>query len=258
MEAIYSLKYTGSRLGNMTGIQFSGAVEGLMAKFTAIAGWRIPDMPGIDKYQKVFEDQLNKYVWETCGDLTIAELEYAIRRYGVNLSDWGRPMHLGLIDPCVSQYKAQRQELSNIEECSLIEQKQPEIESLPVQSEDWSELWRNVLYAAKNGQIKVCWIPTDLYEWIIRENIIPEPTAEEKWDIMRQCAGIYLGEIEEALLSGNGTEPTYEIKRRINLLKNTTSPIWKKDTDIMSTLKVMAKREAVRQAAIIHCSNEEI
>ncbi len=255
MEAIYSLKYTGSRLGSMSAIRYSGAVDGLMAKFTAIAGWRIPDMPGADKYEKVFEDQLKKYVWETCGDLTLAELEYAVRRYGVNLSDWGKPMHLGLIDPCVSQYKLQREELSKVEERAVIDQKQAKMEELLAGAVDWTTEWKNILYAAKIGQISNCWITTDLYDWLIREKIMDEPAKEDKWEVIRMVAKQYLADIKDALLSGGSIEPPYEIKRRIALLENQQAPIWKKDTAIMSTLQVMAKREMVRQLAISESLN---
>jgi hypothetical protein len=261
MEAIYSLKYTGSRLGSMSAIHYSGAVDGLMAKFTAIAGWRIPDMPGADKYEKVFEDQLKKYVWETCGDLTLAELEYAVRRYGVNMSDWGKPMHLGLIDPCISQYKIQREELSKVEEQAVIDQKQPKTETLAPVMVDWSEEWDKVVYAAKIGQIRNCWITVDLYDWLVKTGKMPvnDPVqdAADKWEVVKQCAKQYLEDIKDALISGSGIEPPYEIKRRITLLENKERPIWKKDTAIMSTLTVMAKKEMVRQLAIIECINQE-
>lgn len=256
MKAIYSMKYMGKRLGSMSSIEYAGALKGLMAKFSAIAGWRVPDTEGGETYGDVFNDQLKKYVWETCADLTLAELEYSVRRYGVDMSDWGKPMHLGLIDPCVSQYKSQRAELSKAEEMAAIDQKQPKIEQLDVVVVDWVPEWNKVLYGAKIGQIKNVWIPVDLYDWLIKTGKLEEPSKEDKWETVKQCAAQYLVDIKDALLSGAGTEPPYEIKRRITLLENTDNPIWKKDTVIMSTLAVMAKKEMVRQLAISEALNE--
>jgi hypothetical protein len=261
MAEIYSQKYMGKRLGSMSGIEFSGSMKGLMAKFTAIAGWRVPDTDGGEAYEAVFNDQLRKYVLETCGDLTLGELEYAVRRYGVDMSDWGKPMHLGLIDPCVSQYKIQREELSKVEEQAVIDQKMPKKEELPAGPVDWSEEWDKVMYAAKIGQIRNCWITVDLYDWLIKTGRMPinDPAqdAADKWEVVKQCAKQYLEDIKDALISGSGIEPPYEIKRRITLLENKERPIWKKDTAIMSTLTIMAKKEMVRQLAIIECINQE-
>ncbi len=250
----------------MDGIQFNAAMNGLMGKLTTIAGWRIPDGHGAENYEKVFTDQLNKFIFEQFGNITLSELEYAVRKYGVNLSDWGRPMHLGLLSHCLTEYLAYRATVSELEERSSIDQKQAKIESLGPVSVDWSNDWGKIVYAAKIGQIKNIWIPIDLYDYLIRIGLItvpdkndPEAVAADKadkWEILKGCAAQYLVDIKDALLSGLGIEPPFEIKRRIALLENTESPIWKKDTVIMSTLTIMAKKEIIRQLALSEASNE--
>jgi hypothetical protein len=176
-------------------------------------------------------------------------------------------MNLSFIDQCVIPYKIQRAELSKMEERLSIDQKHAKTETLPVGEVDWSQEWNNVLYAAKIGQISNCWITVDLHNWLVRVGKIsiadpndPEAVKQEKadkWDIIRFCAKNYLSEIKDALISGTGTEQPHELRRRIALLENQHAPIWKKDTAIMSTLQVLAKREMVRQLAIIECVNQE-
>lgn len=250
------MKYMGRRFSDMDGIQFNAATTGLMAKITAVTGWRIPDGEGTKEYITTFNDQLKKYVHETCADMTLAEFEYCLRKYGVDTSDWGKPMHLGLLASCVSSYKLQRAVVSELEERVSIDQKHPKKEGLVSGAVDWSEEWRKVVYGAKIGQIKNVWITTDLYDWLIREKKMEEPTPADKWATLKEVAAQYLADIKDALLSGTGTEPTFEIKRRITLLENTDAPIWKKDTVIMSTLAIMAKKELVRQTAIFEALNE--
>lgn len=251
-------------------MQLSAATTGLMGKMTAVTGWRIPEGDGTEDYQKVFNDQLTKFIYEQFGDFTLPELEYAVRKYGVDMSDWGKPMHLGLLSACLTSYRAYRETISEIEQYNgkypLISQKHTKTDELPPGPLDWSQEWSRVVYAAKIGQIRNTWITTDLYDWLIREGKISVPDKNDKpayeehkadmWGVIKQCAAVYLEEIKDALISGAGIEPPYEIKRRIALLENKQAPIWKKDTVIMSTLTVMAKKELVRQIAISESLNE--
>lgn len=255
----------------MDGVQLSAATTGLMAKLTVISGWRIPDSAGVENYQKIFNDQLTKFVYETAGSMNLPELEYAVRRYGVDTSDWGKPMHLGLLSSCITSYLAEREIVSEIEERqsktptkSIKEAKETVLIPGPV---DWTSEWDKVLYAAKIGQISNCWITTDLYDWLVRcgKIVTPDPTdldaverdRSDKWEIIKQCAAGYLQEIKDRLLAGTTVDPIYETKRRISVFENPHRPIWKRDTAIMSTLKVLAKIETVRQFAIFESLNQE-
>lgn len=273
--AVLKMKYTGRRFCDMDGIQFKAATKGLMSKITSITGWRIPEIAGgqeeTKNYETVFTDQLNKFIYEQCGVVTLSELEYAIRKYGVNMSDWGRPMHLGLLSACLTEYLSYRATVSELEEQHAkmpLKQTETGQNSIEMSKEvDWSSEWNKVIYGAKIGQIKNVWITADLYYWLIRIGKIevPDPNDAEavardkadKWETIKQCAAEYLTDMKDALLSGSGTEAPYETKRRIALLENIEAPIWKKDTVIMSALSVMAKKEIVRQLAISEALNDE-
>lgn len=237
----------------MNGIDLSRNATGLLTRINQITGWRLPEN---EQLIKVLEAEFTEYLSTNVADMNSKEIISAIRTHGLGIIEWGKSMNLFFIDECVILYKSQRAELSKIEEWSSIEQKRAKIESEYHESVDWTNEWNNILYAAKIGQISNCWITTDLYEWLIREKVMDEPTKEDKWEVIRMCAKNYIAEINDALLNGGSTEPPYEIKRRIALLSNLEAPIWKKDTAIMSTLQTMAKKEMVRQLAIIHAANE--
>lgn len=238
----------------MRAIDLSRNAAGLLVRINAVTGWRLPDDIQL---AQVLTSEFTEYLHTNAGDMNSKEVISAVRNNGLTIIEWGKSMNLSFIDQCILPYKSQRAELSKVEEQAAIDQKQAKTDTLPVGAVDWSNEWNNVLYAAKIGQMSNCWIVTDLYEWLIRTGKMEDPTKEDKWDVVRQVAKTYLKEIQDALLSGAGTEPPYELKRRIALLTNEQAPIWKKDTAIMSTLNVLAKREMVRQLAIITIVNEE-
>lgn len=238
----------------MSAIDRSRNAAGLLIRINQITGWKLPED---EQLTQVLNTEFSEYLRTNLSDMNSNEVISAIRINGLGIIEWGKSMNLVFIDQCIVPYKVQRSEVSKMEEQAAIEQKSLKQGSLPSGSVDWSNEWNNVLYAAKIGQISNCWITTDLYDWLIREKIMDEPTKEDKWEVVRQVSKQYLADMKDALLNEGGVEAPYEIKRRITLLENKDAPIWKKDTVIMSTLQVMAKREMVRQAAIIHCVNEE-
>lgn len=237
----------------MDGITLSRNATGLLTRINQITGWRLPEN---EQLIKVLESEFAEYLITNLADMNSKELISAIRINGLSIIEWGKSMNLSFIDQCIIPYKSQRAEVSKMEEHATIDQKQSKMDTLTDGPVDWTQEWNNVVYGAKIGQIKNVWITTDLYDWLIRTGRMQEPDKSDKWETVRQCAKIYLADIEDALISGAGTEPPYEIKRRISLLKNEHAPIWKKDTAIMSALTVMAKKEMVRQLALSESLNE--
>ncbi|MDW0314052.1 MAG: hypothetical protein QN716_01635 [Nitrososphaeraceae archaeon] len=247
----------GRRFSDMDGIQKKAATSGLIAKFTAIAGWRIPD--GDDKYQTIFNDQLTKWVHENCGSMTLAELEYAVRKYGVNTSDWGRPMHLGLLSGCIESYMEFRQ-LVTIEEeqrskSLYLGQKDAKKQELPAGPIDWSETWDGVVESAKTHAIYKVFIPTVLYDWLIRTGKI-DPSVDERKEAFRLAAQQHLSEMQDALLNGApGRMHGPEVKRRLDVLNRGKQAEIMQDAQLKESITTLAKQQMIRDYAISLINN---
>ena len=91
-------------------------IRKLLLKISVITGWQLPQKEIFD----ILIDQLDKFFFESFPYFNVAEIEYAFRRYGTQIKDFGREINLSLFNEVLATYKADRRQV-------LIEaQNQPE------------------------------------------------------------------------------------------------------------------------------------
>lgn len=86
--------------------------KALLLKIHVITGWVIPTTDLLN----ILIDQFQKKLVEDYGNLNTEEIEYAFRRSGTIIKDWGKEMNLNLIDQVLIPYLGQRIEASAVEE----------------------------------------------------------------------------------------------------------------------------------------------
>lgn len=234
----------------MTSFELSSHTKGLGMKVMVITGWQLP---ASNEYITIFENQLKEKLIDTYRDMNVDELEYALREYGTQIKDWGKAMNLALIDEAIQAYLSQRRQMSEYEERIRIERETAKIDTSTPESTEWSEQWEKVKESARNGQINspFVFIPTDLFDWLERTGRI-SLTPAEKWELMSDCAGDHIGDMEVALLNGGIRTP--QVTEKMEMLKNGE---WRKDPDLKASLITLAKQKAVRELAIAEILNDD-
>ena len=84
----------------------------LLLKVHVITGWVIPDT----RLMNILVDQFEKKLMEDYSSLNTEEIEYAFRKGGTIVKDWGKGMNLSLIDEVLSPYLNNRLRVSADEE----------------------------------------------------------------------------------------------------------------------------------------------
>ena len=79
--------------------------QALLLKIHVITGWRIPEN---ETLLTVLQDQFYKKLIEDYANVNVQEIEYAFRRFGTAIKDWGKDVNLNLIDTVMVQYLAER------------------------------------------------------------------------------------------------------------------------------------------------------
>lgn len=79
----------------------------LLIKINVITGWVIDQL-----LMAVLADQFEKKLIENYSDMNPDEIEFAFRRDGTVIKDWGKPMNLALIDEVLIPYRNTRHRLS--------------------------------------------------------------------------------------------------------------------------------------------------
>ena len=87
--------------------------QALLLKIHVITGWRIPEN---ETLLTVLQDQFYKKLIEDYANVNVQEIEYAFRRFGTAIKDWGKDVNLNLIDTVMVQYLAERKSVSDMEE----------------------------------------------------------------------------------------------------------------------------------------------
>lgn len=105
-------KYASPRIGEMTDIQQNLWADALILKIHVITGWVIPEKD----LMNVLTDQFQKKLIEDYSHLNVDEIEYAFRKSGTTIKDWGKAMNLALIDEVLIPYTNQRLSISADEE----------------------------------------------------------------------------------------------------------------------------------------------
>lgn len=84
----------------------------LLIKIHVITGWVMPEKALFN----ILVDQFQKKLIEDYGNLNTEEIEYAFRKFGTVIKDWGKEMNLNLVDQVLIPYLQERIEASQNEE----------------------------------------------------------------------------------------------------------------------------------------------
>lgn len=87
--------------------------KALLVKIHVITGWTIPKQTEL---MNILVDQFTKKIIEQFGSLNPDEIEFAFRKYGTVIQDWGKEMNLNLIDQVLIPYINERFKISAIEQ----------------------------------------------------------------------------------------------------------------------------------------------
>lgn len=110
---VVELKYKSKQIGEMTDAEVSMWGKALIMKIHVITGWTIPIR---EEFLNILIDQVQKYLVEKYPELNIDEIEFAFRKTGTVVEDWGKEMNLNLIDKILIPYINTRFSISGIEE----------------------------------------------------------------------------------------------------------------------------------------------
>ena len=105
-------KYAAKQIGLMDEKEMSLWPKALLLKIHVITGWVIP----ATELLNILVDQFQKKLLEDYWNLNTEEIEYAFRRSGTTIKDWGKEMNLNLIDQVLIPYLQERIEASQNEE----------------------------------------------------------------------------------------------------------------------------------------------
>lgn len=127
------------------------------------------------EYVLALKSQLSKKLKEDYSVINADEFEYAMRKYGIRVKDWGKSINLALIDEPIQLYLSERAEVSKFEEMAANEaeaaQKCPEKENIA----EWSQEWEQVKEWAKKGVIDtyIHLIPINsMFLWLESEGVL--------------------------------------------------------------------------------------
>jgi len=130
-KEIWQLMYQDRFIRELSAKELELHSIGLAVKISIITGWALPEAGPI---QNILYEQFAKKMNEDYSHLSINEIEYAMRKYGTSVKDWGKNMNLSLIDEPVNQYLAERSKVRQLEEKELIHNHLPQGE--PITDDD--------------------------------------------------------------------------------------------------------------------------
>lgn len=161
---IVEVKYKSARFGTMRMEDQLDWTAALMLKIHTITGWIIPSGGMLT----IMVDQLKKKFLESYPMCNPDEIEYAFRKYGTNVKDWGKEMNLSLVDFVMGKYMDARMDVSNHEEQIEIRKASGSIEDEKEKNlseearADWLE---HVKRQVKEGVV-LDFMPLELYNWL--------------------------------------------------------------------------------------------
>lgn len=236
--AIIELNYSHPRIGKMQEAEILVMAKALLYRICQSTGWNFPND---ERAVKILVNEFRLYLKESCLDLNHEEVAYAIRKYGVDLQDWGRNVNLSLINQAVHAYRQARYVIGN-----LVKQYQKDVnkpqESLEMQKvADWSEAWEEVKEAAKNGYLKSKIVPVPVYDWLVNKGELVL-SVEEKKELMQQVKEQFLTDCLQDARKKDEQRDFYNAIRDKDFSQ-------KKYPEYFIRLANLAKVEAVKQLA---------
>ena len=181
---IYDVKYKSKPFVKMTSSELDLSINALLLKIHAITGWAIPS----NEIMIIFIDQFKKKVIEDYPLVNTDEVEFAFRKFGLEVKDWGKSMNLSLIDEVLRPYLEMRFEVSKYEEIQkLVELPAPVTTNLEKiqECDEWEQ----------KKEIRMQYIPLYLYDYLTecgRLNL----TKDEKLSYMDKAKKYRLSKLE--------------------------------------------------------------
>jgi hypothetical protein len=147
---IIKKKYAAKQISAMNEQELSLWPKSLILKIHVITGWVVP----ATELFNILTDQFKKKLVEDYGNMNTEEIEYAFRKSGTVIKDWGKEMNLNLIDQVLIPYLSERIEASRNEE----RMKNPPIQKI-LTDEDLLNISRRDIEIAyqqmRNGRVPV-------------------------------------------------------------------------------------------------------
>lgn len=122
---IIQRKYSAKAVRALSPIELEATCKALGIRIAIITGWQLPE----PAHQRIFWEQLAKYLLEQYPTLNHEEIEYAFRTKSSNVKDWGKSMNLSLFTEVLDPYTTERKAASIIEaqEAAKIESQAKEL-----------------------------------------------------------------------------------------------------------------------------------
>lgn len=112
-QKILEVKYASVPIKNLGDPELQLHTQALLLKIHVITGWKLTDN---EIKQTILENQLMLKLKEDYGNVNTSEIEFAFRKYGKLVKEWGKELNLNLIDDVLDEYLKRREDVSAIEE----------------------------------------------------------------------------------------------------------------------------------------------
>jgi hypothetical protein len=181
-------KYSAPRICTMGPIEIQSWSMALLLKVYVITGWEVPAKDLLT----VLVDQFEKHLKESYGTLNVDEIEFAFRKYGTSVKDWGKQMNLSLIDSVLAVYLSRRSQLSMIEE----QHKVARLKIKPKEdtSDEAMNKWLNEL---KSQNLDLLLLPEMLYDWLVKKEML-QLTVDQKYLYVQKATGYRHSKLNQA------------------------------------------------------------
>lgn len=184
-------------------------------KINVVTGWPVPQT---DEEQNVLSEQLKLYLNENWPLFNVQEIMYAMRSYATVLNNWGKNMNLSLIGKAISDYEAERIEVSKLEET-----RKPQNTNLITMKADWRPLLELYYQDYLKGTFNMRLMPVEVYGAAMELNYM----SADAWEDWEQTAKeLLLQQLHADKFEAMHENERQEIENKIsNILEGYTEPI---------------------------------
>lgn len=237
MGELLKAKYSGLRIKELSNEpDFGNSVKILLARICAATGWRMPDN---DFMRNALIKEFEAYCCESCKDMTLEEIPYAIRNYGLEIRDWGKDINLQLINAPISDYLAARKELSSFEEMKAVESPK----TAEKVGDQWGVIWQKLQDGQYKGPFSDLVPYSSLYDWLAETGQLIAD-KDQKWEWMMEAKQEYIREIAVKKETFTATVEEKELCESMKV------PTWGSNNKVRAALITPSKKIAVKQLLI--------
>jgi hypothetical protein len=196
---IYVLKYQSPAFCRLEESLLFDASQVLLLKICVITGWQMPE----NELQDILVDQFSKQLKEHYATANSHEMEYAFRRYGTAVPDWGKLVNLSLIHQVMGPYLSAREHVSGVEEQRALPAAACNTEGSL--ADVAMELWlKETKEKVMRGGLAVDFVPLPLYEWLKKSGRVKMNGKRNEY-VKRAC-DYRQGQLNQAINNQNNHE----------------------------------------------------